>query len=149
MSEGIPARVNAELKAAMKAKQKERLGTLRMIRAAVIEGEKSGREMSDADYHTMFRKLVKQRQEAAKAYRDGGREELAVAELAEVEVISEFLPSLADADKTREWVREAIASTGASGPGDMGRVMGALMKAHKAELDGNLARGIVVEELKS
>ena len=62
-------------------------------------------------------------------------------------MIEEFLPRLADEDATRAWVREAIAATGAAQPGDVGKVMGALMKAHKGEVDGQLARRLAQELL--
>ena len=79
----------------------------------------------------------------------GGREEMAENERAELAVIQEFLPQLADAAQTRAWVEAAIAESGASSPKEMGKVMGALMKAHKADIDGNLAREIVQELLAS
>ena len=68
-------------------------------------------------------------------------------ERAELAVIDEFLPSLADEATTRSWVEQAIAASGAAKAGDLGRVMGALMKAHKGEVDGNLARRIAAESL--
>ena len=96
-----------------------------------------------------MRKLEKQRKESIDAFTRGGREEMAATERAELAVIQEFLPQLADEAQTRRWVEAAIAETGASGPKEMGKVMGALMKAHKADLDGNLAREIVQELLGS
>jgi uncharacterized protein len=149
MSESIPTMITAGMKAAMKARDKPRLATLRMVRAGVIEAEKSGKEYSEADYQGMLRKMVKQRIDAADTYTKGGRQDMADAELYEVSVIEEFLPQLADESQTRAWVKEAIATSGATSPGDMGRVMGALMKAHKGEIDGGLARGIVSSELSA
>ena len=72
---------------------------------------------------------------------------LAANERAELAVVQEFLPSLADEAQTRGWVEEAIAASGAASPGDMGRVMGALMKAHKGDIDGNIAKKIAQELL--
>ena len=66
---------------------------------------------------------------------------------AELAIIDTFLPSLADEDTTRAWVAAAIEESGASGPGDVGRVMGALMRAHKGEVDGNLAKRLAQEAL--
>ena len=97
----------------------------------------------------LLRKLEKQRKESIEAFSKGGREEMAETERAELAVIQEFLPQLADEAQTRAWVEAAIAESGASGPRDMGKVMGALMKAHKADIDGNLAREIVQELLAS
>ena len=143
--------INAHLKDAMRAKDKPRLAGLRGIRAAFIEEmKKDGSDsVSDAVCETLLRKLEKQRKESIEAFSKGGREEMAETERAELAVIQEFLPQLADEAQTRAWVEAAIAETGASGPKEMGKVMGALMKAHKADLDGNLARGIVQELLAS
>ena len=94
-----------------------------------------------------MRRLEKQRKESIEAFAGAGREERAAAERAELAVIQAFLPSLADAETTRAWVSEAIASSGASKPGDIGRVMGALMKEHKGEIDGRLAKEIASELL--
>ena len=95
----------------------------------------------------LLRRLEKQRKESIEAFSSGGREDRADAERAELAVIEEFLPSLADEAQTRRWVEEAIASIGASEPGDVGRVMGAVMKAHKGEVDGGLAKTLAAELL--
>jgi hypothetical protein len=128
----------------MKAKDAVRLAALRSMRTAFLnEMKKDGSDsVSDEVCEGLLRKLEKQRKESIEAFSKGGREELADVERAELAVIQEFLPQLADADRTREWVEAAIAESGASGPKDLGKVMGALMKAHKAEVDGTLAREI-------
>ena len=72
---------------------------------------------------------------------------MAANERAELAILQEFLPSLADEAQTRGWVEEAISASGAATPGDMGRVMGALMKAHKGDVDGNIAKKIAQELL--
>ena len=149
MSESIPTMITAGMKTAMKSRDKPRLTTLRMVRAGIIEADKSGKEYSEADYQGMLRKMVKQRIDAAVTYTQGGRQDMADAELYEVTVIEEFLPKLADESQTLTWVKEAISTSGAKGPGDMGRVMGALMKAHKGEIDGGIARGLVSSELSA
>jgi uncharacterized protein YqeY len=143
--------VTSQMKDAMRAKDTLRLATLRSMRTAFLnEMKKDGSDsVSDAVCETLLRKLEKQRKESIEAFSKGGREEMAEAERAELAVIQEFLPQLADEAQTRAWVEAAIADTGASGPKEMGKVMGALMKAHKADLDGNLARGIVQELLAS
>ncbi len=141
--------VTAQLKAAMKAKDARRLATLRSMRTAFLnEMKKDGSDsVSDEVCEGLVRKLAKQRKESIEAFDQAGRDEMADAERAELAVLEEFLPQLADASQTRVWVEEAIATTGASGAKEMGKVMGALMKAHKADIDGNLARGIVQELL--
>ena len=92
-------------------------------------------------------RLEKQRQESIEAFRAAGRTDRADAERAELAVIESFLPRLADRATTRAWVEEAIAASGAAGAKDLGKVMGAVMKAHKGEVDGNLARKIAAERL--
>lgn len=141
--------VTAQLKAAMKAKDARRLATLRSMRTAFLnEMKKDGSDsVSDEVCEGLVRKLAKQRKESIEAFDQAGRDEMADAERAELAVLEEFLPQLADASQTRVWVEEAIATTGASGAKEMGKVMGALMKAHKADIDGNVARGIVQELL--
>ena len=141
--------VTAQVKDAMKAKDTTRLATLRSMRAAFLnEMKKDGADtISDEVCETLMRKLEKQRKESIEAFEKGDRPEMAEAEKAELAIIQEFLPQLADAAQTRSWVEAAIASTGATEKKDMGKVMGALMKDHKADLDGNLAKGIVQELL--
>lgn len=141
--------VTSQMKDAMRAKDSVRLSTLRSMRAAFLnEMKKDASEtVSDAVCETLLRRLEKQRKESIEAFSKGGRDEMAETERAELLVIQEFLPQLADAAQTRVWVEAAIAETGASEPREMGKVMGALMKAHKAEIDGNVAREIVQELL--
>lgn len=146
---GLLEQVSEELKAAMRAKDKVRLGALKNMRAAFIEAlkEDGSDTLSDDQVVAILRRLAKQRRESITAYAEGGRDDLVEAETAELAVIDGFLPQLADEDTTRAWVTEAIAKTGASAPGDMGKVMGALMAAHRDELDGKLANRIVREQL--
>jgi uncharacterized protein YqeY len=141
--------VSEQMKEALRAKQADRLAALRSIRAAFVnEMKKDGSEtLEDEVCVSLLRRLEKQRKESIEAFEKGGREERAAAEKAELAVIQTFLPSLADAESTRAWVKEAIESTGASQKSDLGRVMGALMKAHKGEVDGALAKGIAGELL--
>ena len=149
MANALSGQVSQALKEAMLAKDKARTGALRMIRAALLEAEKSGKDVNEAAAQAILRRLVKQRQDAADQYAQAGRQELADAELAEIVVIEAFLPKLADEDTTRQWVQDAIAKTGATEMKELGRVMGALMGAHKGEMDGALARRLVQEALSS
>lgn len=138
--------VTAGMKAAMKAKDKPRLQALRNIRAAFLEALKTpgaGDALSDDEAIAILRKLAKARAESVEAYTQGDRPELAEAEAAELAIIETFLPALADEAQTTVWVQEAIAKTGASSMADMGKVMGALMGAHKAEVDGKIAQQVV------
>jgi uncharacterized protein YqeY len=142
--------VSEQLKDAMRARDKVRVQALRGIRAAFLEALKSGQydgELPDEDAIGLLRRLAKQRRESIEAYQAGGRDDLVEQEQGELAIIEDFLPKLADEATTRAWVQAAIAKTGASGPGDMGKVMGALMKAHKGDLDGKLANQLVRELL--
>lgn len=145
----IAETVTAQMKDAMKAKDERRLSALRSMRTAFLnEMKKDGSDaISDEVCEGLLRKLEKQRKESIDAFMKGDREEMAIAERAELAVIQEFLPSLADESQTRAWVEAAIAETGASSSKEMGKVMGVLMKSHKAEIDGNIARAIVQELL--
>ena len=137
------------MKDALRAKDSIRLAALRSMRAAFLnELKKDNSEtLSDAACIPLLRRLEKQRKESIEAFETGGRPERADEERAELAVIEGFLPSLADEATTRAWVRESIQSSGARAPGDVGRVMGALMKAHKGEVDGGLARKVAAELL--
>jgi len=141
--------VSAQITAAMKSKDERRLATLRSMRAAFLTEMKkdNAQALSDEVCIQLVRKLEKQRKEAIEAFEAAGRADRAADEKAELAVLEEFLPKLADAATTRAWVQEAIAATGASKPGDVGRVMGAVMKAHKGDVDGVLAKEIAGELL--
>jgi hypothetical protein len=141
--------VNEQMKDAMRGQRKLELLALRSIRAAFLlrMKEDASETVSDADALPILRKLEKQRHESIEAFENAGRAEQAAAEKAELEVILRFLPSLADEATTRAWVQAAIAESGAKSAKDLGRVMGALMKAHKADVDGNLARKLASELL--
>ncbi len=145
----IQETITAQVTEAMKAKQPERLSALRSIRAAFLNEMKKDNsdQLPDETCIALLRRLEKQRKESIDAFEKGGRDEMAAAEKAELSIIQEFLPSLADEPTTRKWVQEAIAATGAAAPGDAGRVMGAVMKAHKGDVDGSLARRVASELL--
>jgi uncharacterized protein YqeY len=145
----IVDQVSRELREALRAREAHRLAALRSMRAAFVnEMKRDGSEtLADEVCLSLLRRLEKQRKESIEAFEQAGREERAAAERAELQVIQGFLPSLADPETTRAWVKEVIASTGASGKGEIGRVMGALMKAHKGAVDGALAKRIASELL--
>jgi uncharacterized protein YqeY len=146
---GIEQTVNERLAEAMKARDAARVGALRGIRAAFLNEMKkdNARTLADEVSVEVLRRLAKQRRESIEAFEGAGRPERAAEERAELAVIEEFLPRLADEDTTRAWVQEAIAASGAMKPGDVGKVMGAVMKAHKGNVDGQLARRLAQELL--
>ena len=135
-------RIDSALKEAMRAKEADRLSTLRLINAAIKDREIAARGtgegqpgVGDADVLAILGKMVKQRQESARAYEEGGRLELAEKELAEVRVIEEFLPRQLDEGETAAAIDEAIARTGAASIRDMGKVMAELKARHTGQMD--------------
>ena len=134
-------RLSAALKEAMKAKDAARLSTLRLINAAIKDREIAMRtegeavSIGDAEVLGILGKMVKQRQESARAYEEGGRLELAEKELAEVRVIEEFLPRQLSAEEVTAAVDAAIARVGASSIRDMGCVMAELKTKYTGQMD--------------
>jgi uncharacterized protein YqeY len=141
--------VNAQLKEALKAGEKLRLQALRNIRAAFLLRlkEDASESLTDADCVPLLRKLEKQRRESIEAFEAAGRLEQAASERAELQIVLSFLPAQADEATVRGWVQAAIEQSGAKSAADIGRVMGALMKSHKGDVDGNAARRIAAELL--
>ncbi len=135
------ARVNTALKQAMKDKAAARLSTLRLISAAIKDREIAARgddgetEIGDAEVLAILGKMVKQRQESARAYEEGGRLDLAERELSEIEVIEEFLPRQLDEDEVSAAISKAVETTGASSIRDMGRVMAELKGRYMGRMD--------------
>jgi uncharacterized protein YqeY len=133
--------IGAALKDAMKSKDAARLSTLRLINAAIkdkdiaLRGEGGDATVGDAEVLAILGRMVKQRQESARAYEEGGRLELAEKELAEIKVIEDFLPRQLDAEETGAAIRAAIAETGATSIRDMGKVMGALKAKYAGQMD--------------
>jgi uncharacterized protein YqeY len=146
---GLVERVSEQMKAAQKARDATQLAALRNVRAALLlEMKKDGSAtLDDAVATAVLRRLAKQREESIDAFASAGRTDRADAERAEKAVIESFLPQLADVATTRAWVQAAIAETGAATARDLGRVMGALMKAHREDVDGQLARRLAGELL--
>ncbi len=117
-------RINADLTAAMKAREPERLGVLRMMKAAVKNREiELIRELEDSEVLEVLLSLVKQRRDSIEQFTRGGRPELAAKEAAEIPVIEAYLPAAVGAGEMDEAVEAVIAATGAASPRDMGKVM--------------------------
>ena len=145
----IVEEISEAIKDSMRAKDKARTTALRNMRAAFIEALKvdGADQISDEQAVGILTRLAKQRRESISAYEAGGRDDLVAVEVAELSIIEEWLPTMADEATVAGWVDEAIAATGASQVGDMGKVMGALMKAHKGEFDGKAANQLVRAKL--
>ncbi|GAA0302247.1 GatB/YqeY domain-containing protein [Rhodovulum strictum] len=141
----LRTRISTALTAAMKARDAERLGTLRLINAAIkdkdiaLRGEGVEEGVGEAEVLAILGRMIKQRQESARAYEEGGRLDLAEAERAEIAVVEEFLPRQLTEAEVAKALDAAIASTGAASIRDMGRVMGVL----KAEYAGRMDFGAV------
>ena len=135
----LRTRITSAVKDAMKAKEMERLATLRLINAALkdrdIAARADGVEVGEGDILALLGKMVKQRQESAKAYDDGGRAELAAKERAEIVVIEDFLPKQLDDAETEAAIAAAIEATGAESLRDMGKVMGELKGKYTGQMD--------------
>ena len=149
----LRARLSDEIKTAMKAKDSLRLSTLRLINAAIkdrdiaLRGENEDREMTDAEIMAVLAKMVKQRQESARAYEEGGRLELVERELEEIAVIEGFLPrQLTDAE-VEAAIDAAIAELEASSIRDIGRVMNSLKAAYTGQMDFGAVGALVKKRL--
>jgi uncharacterized protein len=134
-------RLQAALKDAMRAREADRLSTLRLINAAIKDREIANRgdgqdtEVGDSDILGILGRLVKQRQESARAFEEGGRMELAEKELAEVQVIEEFLPRQLDAAEVDAAITSALAEAGATSIRDMGKVIALLKAKYTGQMD--------------
>ncbi|PUB13545.1 GatB/YqeY domain-containing protein [Yoonia sediminilitoris] len=147
-------RVNAALKQAMKSKEADRLSTLRLINAAIkdkdISLRGSGEDttgVGDPEVLAIMGRMVKQRQESARAYEEAGRLELAEKELFEIKVIEEFLPKQLNEDEAEAAVDAAIAEVGAQSIRDMGKVMGVLKAKFTGQMDFGKAGPMVKDRL--
>lgn len=151
--------INAKIKDAMKAGDKARLSTLRLVNAAIKDrdiaarvdekGVATGKErIDDAEILALLQKMIKQRRDSIASYEQGGRPELAAKESAEIGVIEEFLPAQLGDDETEAAVQKAIDDLGCSGLKDMGRVMAQLKERYAGQMDFSKASTIAKEKLK-
>lgn len=140
--------INTDIKNAMLAKDKEKLAVLRDIKSKLLLEATSGNgEASDETAIKICVKLHKQRMETYEIYKTQGREDLAADELFQAQVIEGYLPKMMSEDEVRAEVVAAIASTGAAGPQDMGKVMGVLSGKLTGKADGKLIATLVKENL--
>ncbi len=146
-------RIAGALKEAMKARDADRLSTLRLINAAIkdkdiaVRGDGGEVTVGDPEVLVILGRMVKQRQESARAYEEGGRLELAEKELREVTVIEEFLPRQLGEDEIAAAIAAAIAETGASSIRDMGKVMAALKARYTGQMDFGAVGARVKDQL--
>jgi uncharacterized protein YqeY len=141
-------KINTDIKNAMLAKDKEKLAVLRDIKSKLLLEATSGNgEASDETAIKICVKLHKQRMETYEIYITQGREDLAADELFQAKVLEEYLPKMMSEDEVRAEVKAAIASTGAAGPQEMGKVMGVLSSKLAGKADGKMIASLVKEEL--
>ena len=145
----LTVKINDDIKKAMLAREKDKLEALRAVKAALLlEATKGGSgEITEEDELAILKRLFKQRVESTKIYEEQDREDLAVVERFQAEVIGTYLPEQMSEDKVREIIQGVVQKVGATGPGDMGKVMGAAMGQLNGKADGGVISKIVKETL--
>ena len=142
----IKETLQADLTEAIRGRNEIVSGTIRMVLTAITNEEVSGREartLTDAEIITVLSREAKKRREAAEAFADAGRADKAALEKAEGEVIAKYLPEQMSEDEIKKLIEAAIAQTGASGPADMGKVMGVIKSQVAGKADGGTVSGLV------
>jgi uncharacterized protein YqeY len=141
----LKEQITEDMKTAMRAKDSARLGTIRLLLAAMKQKEVDERvELDDVAVIAIVDKLIKQRKDSVTAYLSAGRQDLADVESTEMKVLEVYLPQRLSADEITTAVKAIVAQLGATGPGDMGKVMGAV----KAQLAGKADMGLVAVAVK-
>ena len=145
-------KITENIKQAMKDRDTRRLSTLRLVNAAIQDRDIAlrgkGKDKADEEeVLDILTKMVKQREESSKMYREGNRPELEAQELEEIEIIREFLPVQLTKEETETAVSEAIAETSAESLRDMGKVMGILKERYRGQLDMGVVGGLVKGKL--
>jgi uncharacterized protein len=150
MSDTPQQRIEADVKAALKAGEKEKLGTLRML-LGDLKNEKirRGGDVDEEGFVSLVRKAIKQREEAATQYRQGAREELAAKEQSEAAILAAYLPAQVDEAQIRAAIQELVDAEGLSGPAAMGRIMKEMKARFGSSADGATLNRIAREMLAS
>jgi uncharacterized protein len=137
-------KVRADMTAAMKAQEKERLSTLRMLQSALKNEQINvGHELSDEEAMSVIRKAMKQRQDSIEQFTNAGRTEMAEKERVEMELLKTYLPAELTAEEVESGVREIIAATGAQSKKDLGKVMKEATARFKGRVDGKKVQEVV------
>ena len=146
----IKESLRSDLTEAIRGRDEITSGTIRMVLTAITNEEVAGKEarvLSDDEVITVLSREAKKRREAAEAFESAGRGDRAALEKAEGEVIGRYLPAQLSVDEITKMIANAIASTGAAGPGDMGKVMGAVKALIAGKADGSIVSNLVKEAL--
>jgi len=150
MSDSLKERLNNDVKDAMRAKDKARLGILRLITAAIKQREVDDRiELEDTDVTTILDKMAKQRRESITQYEQAKRQDLADQEIFELGIIKDYLPEQLSEDEILALVQEAISTTGATEMKDMGKIMGILKPKLQGRADMGSVSGLIKKQLAS
>lgn len=147
----LKEKITGDLMEAMKAKNEARVSTLRMLKAAMMKFEVSGKEKKDSTDEEVLQiigKEVKQRKDSIDAYQKGGRADLATKEEVELKILQAYLPAQIGESELRKLITQAISQTGAQGKGDFGKVIGAVMAQVKGKAEGQTVSRLVGEMLK-
>jgi uncharacterized protein YqeY len=147
---GLELTIQRDLVEAMKSRDERRMAALRMLKASIqmASTEKGRGDLTDDDIHSLVRRAVKQREEAAEAYKKVGAADRAEEELAEARILSAYLPVQLDDAELERIISGVVSSLGASGPRDIGRVMGTAMKTTAGHADGRRVKEIVTRLLQ-
>lgn len=143
----LEEKINADIKAAMLAKEAQKLEALRAIKSAILLLKTSGEAITEDAEIKALQKMVKQRKETADLYQKQNRPDLAEVELAQAAVIEKYLPAQMSEDEIREALKQIIAQVGAASPADMGKVMGVATKELSGKADGKTISAIVKQLL--
>jgi len=145
---GLKEKLMEDMKAALKARDRERLSVIRMLQSLIknAEIEKRG-ELTDEEIVSLLMKYAKQRRESIELYEKGGRQDLVEREKRELQIVESYLPRQMSEDEVRELVRKVIEEVGATSPRDIGKVMQAVMPRVKGRADGSMVNRIVRELL--
>ncbi len=145
----LAEKISQDMKAAMKARDKTRVSALRMLGAALKNGEiEAGRSLTEEEEQVVLRRQLKQREESAEAFRKAGREEQSASESAEAEIVREYLPEPLSPEELEEIVDRAMQDTGATGMKDMGAVMGRALALAEGRAEGRELAALVRNRLQ-
>ncbi len=140
----LTEKIRADMTAAMKAQEKERLSVIRMLQSAVKNEQiNAGHELSDEEAMSVIRKAVKQRQDSIEQYSNAGRAELADKERSEMEILKTYLPAELSDEELESGLREIVTATGAQSKKDLGKVMKEATAKYKGRADGKRIQEIV------
>ena len=145
---GLKQQITEDMKAAMRAKDSAKLGTIRMLTAAIKQKEVDERiDPDDAQILAIIEKMIKQRKDSVSQFEAGGRQDLADIEKAEIGILSAYMPAALSEQEVRAQIAAAIAQTGAAGPQDMGKVMAVLKQNMAGRVDMSSVSAMVKAEL--